>query len=192
MAYAISLSSSHHEDYFHPLHGHCSSLSIPDNFAHKTCLSAFPTSRRVIHSLPPCRTIRTTYNHQITFIDPSHPVCLSSNNIPRVSKPQMQPCLYMRASIRGSAIPMFQKRHMHGACQHTRISPVRIDPDIILDIKSDSPQARYAYQPFEHAPSFRVRHISQANSASDLVLVPSPRQVITFAPFPKFLAALDL
>jgi len=145
-----------------------SPLTIPQAFVLKTRLSASPT---YCSNSPAQDKSYTRYHlagssapHTTTksAIESSHPVCLSSNNIPAVSKPQMQPCLNMRASIRGSAIPMFQKRHMpahpHQPCRNAQTASLILNlthPRLVTHIS------------LLYTHLLRALNFSQPNSASD-------------------------
>jgi hypothetical protein len=131
-------------------------LIIPDAFALKSCLSAFANSlkrRRRLKTSLTLASISSNCPHHARPLNclnsASHSVCLASDNILQVSKPQMQPCLYLRASIRGSAIPLVQMRHMHANANTpapTLISLVT-SPQTSLILNLTHPGSLHTYQP---------------------------------------------
>jgi hypothetical protein len=108
---------------------------------------------------------RTTYQTALTIFVAFGAFSPAIHSI--VSKPHMQPCLYLRASIRGSAIPVFQMRTAHAnAPASTHISLVA-SPPVSLILNLTHPRLVTDIRLLNTHQPRKIR-ISQTNFASDL------------------------
>jgi hypothetical protein len=109
----------------------------------------------------------------------------------------MQPCLYLRASDWGSAIPVAQIRHMHDANANaptsSYFSPVTLpQPSWILVLTHPRLVTHISALDTHSFRKIRISQTNIASSPSTQSRCPSPRQVILPCAFPRTLLSWTL